>query len=489
MTYPGIGTAEVIKANALDLPLGDASVDLVITSPPYFALRSYRDDGEHYDGQLGSEPTPADFIDALIAATKEMVRVLKPSGSIWVNLGDKYAGSGGHNNGNLKQGYVDRRCRTCGAVSSSIKCRECGDTTLIIRTDETRAALKNQATRRNAPDAYNKASDGIRAKSLMGLPWRYAIRCIDELGLILRAEVIWDKPNGLPESVGDRVRRSHEQWFHFVKSPTYFAGIDEVREAHSPISKQVERDALKAVTNGGNYTTKWPEGTADTNNSMNGPWGEGLRTLNPLGKLPGSVWRIATEPLKIPDELGVQHFAAFPSEWPSRIIRGWSPSGICTACGEGRVPVVDRSFTGAVNDTTNWVESRTVERGWGDRVFQRGSSATITGYACKCDKPTAPTRPAVVLDPFGGTGTVAMVAKALGRHGVSVDLSTDYCRVAEWRTNDRESLFKIRAKVYGARRYKRPKMQNDAQQSLFNEPVDATRYLGRGSRRFNRPSE
>lgn len=79
----------ILRGNALALPLADESVDLVVTSPPYFGLRSYQDGGEHYDGQIGSEATPAEFVDALIAATREMVRVIKPSGSIWVNLGDK----------------------------------------------------------------------------------------------------------------------------------------------------------------------------------------------------------------------------------------------------------------------------------------------------------------------------------------------------------------------------------------------------------------
>jgi hypothetical protein len=74
-------------------------------------------------------------------------------------------------------------------------------------------------------------STGRDPKSLLGLPWRYAIGCIDHLGLILRAEMIWSKPNGLPESVTDRVRRSHEQWFHFTKEPRYFSAVDEVREA------------------------------------------------------------------------------------------------------------------------------------------------------------------------------------------------------------------------------------------------------------------
>src|ERR1044072_8113262 len=90
-----MGIAEIIHGNALALPLEDASVDLIVTSPPYFALRSYRDDGEHYDGQIGSEETPEQFLEALWAVMSECWRVLKPSGSCWVNLGDKYAGSDG----------------------------------------------------------------------------------------------------------------------------------------------------------------------------------------------------------------------------------------------------------------------------------------------------------------------------------------------------------------------------------------------------------
>lgn len=90
-----LGIAQIIQGNALALPLPDASVDLICTSPPYFGLRSYQDGGQHYDGQIGSEATPTEFLDALIAATREMVRVLKPTGSIFVNLGDKYNSAAG----------------------------------------------------------------------------------------------------------------------------------------------------------------------------------------------------------------------------------------------------------------------------------------------------------------------------------------------------------------------------------------------------------
>ena len=341
------GTAIVLQGNALALPLPDESVDLIVTSPPYFALRSYQDGGEHYAGQIGSEPTPKDFVDALVTAMREAVRVLKPTGSIFVNLGDKYAGSGGHNNATLQ----------------------------APRTGEfgTRRREKAKATRRTAPDHYNKSREvaegvNVARKSLLGLPWRFALACTDELGLILREEIVWSKPNGLPESVRDRCRRTHEQWFHFAKAERYFAAIDEIRapHAHATVTRAQPHRA----------TTKTNE---DTNTI--GP----EQMMNPKGALPPSVWTIATEPLTLPalaieDDRGWRmfgrparteadarkaradlweyaerrhaegceslhvfepdHFAVFPTEWPRRLILGFAPSGVCTVCGEGRVPAV-----------------------------------------------------------------------------------------------------------------------------------------------------
>ena len=287
MDRQDVSPVQIIRGNALSLPLADDSVDLVVTSPPYFGLRSYQDGGEHYSGQIGDEPTPAEFVDALIAATAEMVRVTKPSGSIWVNLGDKYAGGGG-----------------------TWAKAEGGD--LYARPGQVGTGGK---------------SWGHRPKTLIGIPWRYAIRCIDDLGLILRANVIWSKPNGLPESVTDRVRRSHEDWFHFTLNPRYYSAVDEIREAHLAPNR--------SGTNPKHESAPFAVGIpAHTSLSTTQP--------NPLGKLPGSVWTIPTEPLHVPDHLGIDHFAAFPTEWPRRIIQGWSPRGICVECGEGRRPTSER---------------------------------------------------------------------------------------------------------------------------------------------------
>jgi DNA modification methylase len=387
----------IVRSDALALPLRNGCVDLVVTSPPYFALRSYRDGDEHYAGQLGSEETPAAFVEALLAATAEMVRVLKPTGSIFVNLGDKYAGSGGGN----QSGLLAHRNPALDAVHD---------------------AKVNQF---DGPRRYNQNSDDIRAKSLMGLPWRYANAVVDQLGLILRAEIIWNKPNGLPESVTDRVRRSHEQWFHFVKSPRYYAAVDEIREAHADTFHATRRGAGQPAWEHGPKGEEYAQDRFDS-------WGE--RTYNPLGKLPGSVWTIPSEPLIVPDALGLpDHFAAFPQEWPRRLILGWSPPGVCVKCGEGRRPVVDKQLTNVWHDKApensrydGTAEAHRNGRKRPDDPMMNtfgSTEATITGYACACDVPLAKTRPAVVLDPFGGTGTVAMVARALGRIGINGDMS------------------------------------------------------------------
>lgn len=408
-------TAIVIRGDARALPLPDESVDLICTSPPYFGLRDYRDGEGSLTGQIGSEATPQEWLAALLECTAEWVRVLKPEGSIFVNLGDKYAG----NHGTDRTRY-DPKTITGHAWRSVIP----------------------------APDVQ----DGGRPKCLLGLPWRYALACTDRLGLILRAEIIWAKPNGLPESVTDRVRRSHEQVFHFTRQPRYYAAVDEIREptttadhhARYPQATYLDtprRNALRETRH--NRSTFTTDG-------------------HPLGKLPGSVWNIPSQPLTVPPGLGVDHFAAYPSELPRRIIAGWSPPGVCTGCGQGRRPVLEREVP--ANGQRYLVHGHGSSQS--PRKFfntNQDTARAITGYACACDgwekrtcpvcdspagtvhgpgcpnadgRPLPPARPAVVLDPFGGTGTTALAASVLGRTGISVDLSHDYARLARWRTRD-----------------------------------------------------
>lgn len=332
------GRAIVLRGDARQLPLPDASVDLIVTSPPYWALRDYRDGDASLEGQIGNEPTPWGYLGTLWEATAEWVRVLKPSGSLFVVLGDKWAN------------------RTRGAW---------------------RGSSDGYTWRADSP-RYVRPKD-LPEKSLIGLPWRYAIGCIDQLGLILRSEIVWSKPSPMPESVTDRARRSHEQVFHFTLRQRYFSATDAIREPHKAPRRTAgvtafgARDRNITRTATGDYA---------------GP--------NPLGAIPGSVWEIATQPLQVPAELATDHDAAFPPALVRRIVLGWSPED------------------------------------------------------------------GMVLDPFGGSGTTALVADTLGRRGVSIDRSAGYCRIAAWRTSDPGE----RARALGL---PKPPPVNPAQVSIFEE--------------------
>lgn len=477
------GDALLLRGDAIRLPLRDDSIDLIVTSPPYWALRSYRDAGEHYDGQIGSEAAPQAFLEALWAVMGECWRVLKPTGSCWVNLGDKRSGSGGHNNSSISSKST---LRGNGHVGGGPKSRE------IPRGSAESEPYK--ASRRNAPDRYNQAAFG-RPKSKMLLPHRFAIGCEDGLadpegkGWIVRQDICWSKPNGLPESVTDRCRDSHEYLFHLTKQERYFSAVDEIRE---PQSGSHDPGARRGA---------WKSGDGKQHRFV----ASHPDDYNPLGKLPGSVWPIASEPLRVPEELGIEHFAAFPCALPLRCIKGWSPSGICVECGEGRRPVVTSSGLDESRPQARRALSLAVEhdltpahiaavRSVGVSDVGRGAAtqdgtgkntsevyrlaaearAALGGYArefllqrprsfgvaCACPNTSAPTRPSVILDPFGGTGTTAAVARALGRTGISVDLSADYCRLARWRIY--ESGDGERA-VFGTR----PPRQINGQGSMF----------------------
>lgn len=392
------GSAVLLRGDAAALPLPDASVDLVVTSPPYWQQRVYEDGGAAYAGQIGLEPTPRAYIDALTACTREWLRVLKPHGSIFVNLGDKYSD------------------RAEGPASSRSFRSDRGDV---------------------CPSGPNSI-DAAPRKSLLLLPERYRIAALDELRVIVREVLIWSKPNGMPESVRDRCRRAHEDWVHLQARPDAFAALDRLRQPHA---------RAWSGKNGGRTSMIARSDDRDTGLVDSSP--------HPLGALPGDVWNIPTEPLVIPPRVahqrccggrpvpgcarGLDHFAAFPLAWPHRLIAGYCPTGTCTACGQPRRPAVDR---GRVADRKGRQQHRAgdrITRAHGDagRAGNRYTTANvIRGEECGCDEPTAPADPAVVLDPFGGTGTVALVAAAMGRIGISIDRSRDYGRLAEWRTTD-----------------------------------------------------
>lgn len=270
-------SAAILRCDARRLPLADESVHLVLTSPPYWGQRDYQDGGKSLSGQIGNEDTPAEFIANLIACTREWIRVLKPEGSLFVNLGDKYANDA-----------------KWGGSSNSLQARSEPGSTAGYR---------------------RKVRTGFAPKTLMNLPHRYAIGCTDELGLIERAEVVWSKTNGLPDKATDRVGTSHEHLFHFTRRPHYYSDTDAIREPYADWT-------AKAYA----YEKKGYRRRDNPDRNDRGGYAKAPK-VNPLGRIPGSVWKITPQPLTLPEDLGVDHFAPMPMEMARRCILGWSPQG------------------------------------------------------------------------------------------------------------------------------------------------------------------
>jgi DNA modification methylase len=372
------GHTVIVQGDARQLPLPDDSVDLIITSPPYWRQRDY-----HVADQIGREATMGEYIDALIGCTREWLRVLKPAGSLFVNMGDKYS-------------------------------------------ERSHGPNRGRGTRRGPQGDTASQSRGPFEKSLLDLPARYSVACADQLGLRKRAEIIWDKPNPVPESVTDRVARSHEHLFHFTSQRFYYSATDEIRERATHRPGRPGGTSYRAMRQPGEYNTNLADALT-----------------HPLGPLPRSVWRIPAEPLVLPASLDVgQHYATFPTGLVRPLILAWSPREICTGCGQGRRPVTEVTYSDVRTNGPGHTERRAAEPqaltyASGQRARR---SAHITAYACSCATPDAPTRPGVVLDPCAGTGTTMLVAAAFGRTGIGTELAARFCKAARWRCADRREL-------------------------------------------------
>jgi DNA modification methylase len=222
----------------------DNFLDCVITSPPYWQLRDYG-----YTGQWGLEPTFQQYLENLWSMMDEIYRVLKPSGTVWINLGDTYSAGGRGQSTDLS----DKQKSNTGTI-----------------------ALANLGAR--------KAPDGFTNKCLLLLPHRFAIGCIDR-GWIVRNDIIWAKRNGMPESVTDRFSKKHEYFFLMSKSEKYFFDLDAIRDKHIHANDK---------RNDGNRH-EYRDGTKSMNNQM---LATNAVSFNPLGKNPGSVsdfWDIPTK--------------------------------------------------------------------------------------------------------------------------------------------------------------------------------------------------
>lgn len=250
----------------------DGIVQTCVTSPPYFGLRDYG-----HDGQIGLEPTPAEFVAKLVEVFREVRRVLRDDGTLWLNLGDSYAGSWG--------------------------ARGRGDGTNAARPD----LEEKHGTA--APNRYGFAPMGIKPKDIMGIPWRVAF-ALQADGWFLRQDIIWHKPNPMPESVTDRCTKSHEYIFLLSKSASYHYDHEAVKE---PQVKPAGGVTVRSFA--------YQDENAD-------PKGGGLRGQGGLAgrvdtgdRNKRSVWTVATTPYS------GAHFATFPPALIEPCILAGAPAG------------------------------------------------------------------------------------------------------------------------------------------------------------------
>jgi len=324
------------------------SVQTCVTSPPYFGLRDYG-----HAGQIGLEDTPDAFVSQMVEVFREVRRVLRDDGTLWLNLGDTYAGGGNGGGGNYA---ADRQ---------------------NWREVPTRSGQR-------------QAVAGLKAKDLVGIPWRVAF-ALQADGWYLRQDIIWSKPNPMPESVRDRCTKAHEYLFLLSKGPRYHFDAEAIAEGLAEASvarlaQNVEAQvgservpgktngAMKAVGGKGNRKTfrgggVYTQGRSFDNDAEpcndsvgNAPNETGTRNKR-------SVWTVATQPFK------EAHFATYPPELIEPCILAGCPVG------------------------------------------------------------------GTVLDPFGGAGTTGMVADRLQRNAVLIELNPAYAAIAERRLHGDAGMF------------------------------------------------
>lgn len=335
----------ILVGDCIDMmrTLPDQSVQTCITSPPYFGLRDYG-----VEGQIGLEQTPAEFIARLVEVFREVRRVLRDDGTAWVNMGDSYAGSWG----------AQGKRETPAAIS--------------------RNSINNHPKRAGT----GRLTEGYKGKDLMGMPWRLAFALQDD-GWYLRQDIIWNKPNPMPESVRDRCTKSHEYVFLLSKSKKYYFDQTAILEPCSPntharLSQDVQAQIGSERANGGAKSNGNMKATARKTNGVG--WGHGsdaeerqrgrvkdndsmnsALAIMPTERNKRSVWTVSTHSFK------GAHFATFPPDLIRPCILAGAPRG------------------------------------------------------------------GVVLDPFGGAGTTSLVSMQEGRRSIICELNPEYAAMARRR--------------------------------------------------------
>jgi DNA modification methylase len=438
-----MGMITIACSNALHIPLADKSVQCVVTSPPYWGLRDYgtatweggsaecdhtvdrsagvasstlqggkkttnhqqESNGSHcprcgarrIDAQIGLEATPAAYVAHIVAVMRECWRVLKDSGTLWLNLGDSYANN-----------------RGTGASP------EMGD--------KQKSNIGSHLGKTVVPDGYKQ-------KDLIGIPWRVAFALQDD-GWYLRSDIIWHKPNPMPESVTDRPTKAHEYVFLLTKQSKYYYDAEAIKDPIQQVS--IERAKYTFESSKRSRANSHIGDSSDYMIANQLVPESGMRNKR-------SVWTIATSPYS------GAHFATFPPALiEPMILAGTSARGECPHCGKAWVRVVEvksgdteanqrpKKTAGMQSNTSTLSLSGNGSKEWA----KRGSNSNTIGWRPQCacweyapdmpiidgvgfKQPPEPI-PQTVLDPFAGSGTTGAVAVKHGRKAVLLELNLKY---------------------------------------------------------------
>lgn len=404
----------------------DKSVDCCVTSPPYFGLRDYGT-----TEQIGLEETPELFIEKLTEVFTEVKRILKKEGTLWLNLGDSYWGGKGQSATQSPEEAVKRNKEGLAITSEH---QQLGGKGYTRPTDKKHLSIK--------------------PKDLVGIPWMVAF-ALRSSGWYLRQDIIWHKPNPMPESVTDRCTKSHEYIFLMSKSKQYYYDADAIK---TPILEDKGpqtfggKKARESQMNGGDPRNGH---RSDKNSQLGKVWkpkgyehrGTGDQKLtghsgnfDSDGNLIGdgmankkSVWTVTTKPFS------EAHFATFPQDLIVDCIKAGCPEFVCNKCGRARERIVENEYK--IHE--NWYGDKSKEskhsRGKAGNSYKEKIGINQVGFTdCGCN---AGFSPGIVLDPFMGAGTTALVSRKLNRNFIGFELNPEYIKIAEKRLQNELGMF------------------------------------------------
>ncbi len=458
--------------------LPNESIQCCVTSPPYWGLRDYgtaaweggdascdhlggRDNSEHQgdvgrrneegnafrnssryvnqgepnrarckcgakriDSQLGLEKTPEEYVAKMVEVFREVRRVLRKDGTLWLNLGDSYWSdvNKGGSGPNGKNGYGENYARGSRGRNQGkeIDNRDSSEDPRWRKTQQASDGSKS----------LERGRITLKAKDLCGIPWRVAF-ALQADGWWLRSDIIWAKPNPMPESVTDRPTKAHEYLFLLTKSANYFYDAEAIKERQKECSVQRAEYRLGGFPKG-----DMADGKTSYVNNPNTVDQTRWNTLNGSLANKRSVWTVPTH--SYPEA----HFATYPPDLIKPcILAGTSAKGCCAKCGVPWERIVEssKSFDSGSGRAGNMPKGKQDLRASETnstpdiRLGPVVSTKTLGWQpTCKCFgsvfcEPSVDISPCTVLDPFAGSGTTGMVALELGRKAMLIELNPKYC--------------------------------------------------------------